>query len=152
MEPASQTWLAACIAGRVARILIVDDDADLALTLGDLLELHGHATRTAFNGEEALQAMTTGDLPDVILLDVEMPVMDGPSMAYTLLVRDAGCELIPIVLSSGYADMELVAERIGTPYRVRKPCTVEELTSVIERALSERRAPRRASPPHEVRA
>ena len=128
----------------VAHILIVDDDADLALTLGEVLELHGHKATAAFNGEEGLQAMAR-ELPDVILLDVEMPVMDGPSMAYRLLVLDAGCERIPIVLSSGYADIDLVADRIGTPYRIRKPCTVEELLGVVERALVEGRAPRRPS-------
>lgn len=125
----------------MAHILIVDDDADLALTLGEVLELHGHRATAAFNGEEGLQAMAR-ELPDVILLDVEMPVMDGPSMAYRLLVLDAGGERIPIVLSSGYADIDLIADRIGTPYRIQKPCTVDELLRVVERALVERRAPR----------
>jgi CheY-like chemotaxis protein len=135
----------------VARILIVDDDADLALTVGEVLELLGHSIRVAYNGEEGLQAMA-GELPDVILLDVEMPVMDGPSMAYRLLVLDAGRELIPVVLSSGYADMELIADRIGTPYRVRKPCTVEELAAVIERAVREKRAPQKLATQQESHA
>lgn len=128
----------------MSEILIVDDDADLALTVGDVLELRGYSTRVAFNGEEGIQALAER-MPDLILLDVEMPVLDGPSMAYRLLVVDAGRELIPIILSSGYADIDLVADRIGTPYRISKPCQVDALVDVIERALRERRAPHPSS-------
>jgi CheY-like chemotaxis protein len=135
----------------MADILIVDDDADLALTLADVLELGGHTTRVGFNGEEGLQVVRE-HLPDVILLDIEMPVLDGPSMAYKLLVADAGKELIPIILSSGYADIDAIANRIGTPYRIGKPCTIEELANLIERAVSEKRAPHPPQPQQESRA
>jgi DNA-binding NtrC family response regulator len=128
-------------------VLIIDDDADLARTLSDLLQLQGNTVRVAFNGEEGLSAIAA-HAPDVLVLDIEMPVLDGPSTAYQLLVQDAGRELIPIVLSSGYDDIDRVAARIGTPYRVKKPCSLEALESTLERASREKRAP---APPESFR-
>ncbi len=127
----------------MADVLIVDDDVDLATTLGEVLHSEGHRTRVAFNGLEGLAAMEEW-LPDVLLLDVEMPVLDGPSMAYRMLVHDAGRERVPIIVSSGYADIDAVAERIGTPYRIQKPCSLEALRRVVARAATERHPPRPA--------
>ena len=126
--------------GTVGDILIVEDDAELAVTLADLLALRGHTTRVAFDGREGLRAMEDR-LPDLILLDIEMPVLDGPGMAHAALTRDAGRELIPIILSSGYADIDAIAERIGTPYRIPKPCSLNALTKLVDLALTERRPP-----------
>lgn len=135
----------------MADVLIVDDDVDLALTVRDVLELGGHTVRTAFNGAEGLAA-TTERHPDVILLDVEMPVLDGPSMAYEMLVHDAGQERIPIVLSSGYSEIDTIARQIGTPYIVRKPCSIQALTETLERAARERCAPRPKERPRPAEA
>ncbi len=121
-------------------ILIVDDDTDLATTLGEVLEASGHTVRVAFDGAQGLAAMDER-LPDLILLDVEMPILDGPGMAYRILARDAGRELVPIVVSSGYAEIDAVAARIGTPYNLRKPCSLDVLNATIERAFREKRAP-----------
>ena len=134
----------------MADILIVEDDAELAATLAELLGLEGHTTRTAFDGREGLRTMED-HLPDLILLDIEMPVMDGPGMAYAALAADAGRELIPIILSSGYGDLDLVADRVGTPYRIAKPCSLSALTSLVDRALTERRPPRPAAESSEQR-
>ncbi|MBX3192128.1 MAG: response regulator [Labilithrix sp.] len=127
-------------------ILIVEDDADLATTIGALLESYGHTVRIAFNGEEGLHALDER-LPDLILLDIEMPVIDGPAMAYEAMVQNAGKQLVPIIVSSGYADLDAIADRIGTPYRIAKPCSLPRLTSLVERATSERRPPHPAQKP-----
>ncbi len=134
----------------MADVLVVDDDVDLAHTMGEVIEAMGHQVRLAFNGSEGLAAIATKK-PDVLLLDLEMPVLDGPSMALELLVHDAGLELIPIVLASGYAELEVVAESIGTPYYVMKPCSIRTLADIIERAFRERCPPRhRGRRPHEA--
>lgn len=122
-------------------VLIVDDDADLASVTAEVLSAIGYAVRTASNGVEAL-ASVAERRPDVIVSDVEMPVLDGPAMAFELNQRDAGSELIPIVLSSGYAELATVAESLGTPYFLKKPCSLDELTFAIERARAERAPPR----------
>ena len=58
-------------------VLIVEDDADLREMMAQLLSLEGFQTSTVSNGREALQYLAGGDKPEVILLDLMMPVMDG---------------------------------------------------------------------------
>ena len=65
------------------RILVVDDNYDVAATMSMLLELVGHTTGTAHNGREAVTAATR-DRYDVVLLDLNMPIMDGFTAAGVL--------------------------------------------------------------------
>ena len=58
-------------------VLIVEDDADLREMMAQLLTLEGFKAATVSNGREALQYLEGGEAPDVILLDLMMPVMDG---------------------------------------------------------------------------
>ena len=71
-----------------------------------------------------------------------MPILDGPGMAYRMLVEDCGRETIPIVLLSGTMDLAAVARRVGTSYTLPKPCDPERLLGMIEKALTERTPPR----------
>jgi two-component system, NtrC family, C4-dicarboxylate transport response regulator DctD len=126
----------------MADILIVDDDVDLASTMSDLLVLAGgHEVRTAHDGHEGL-AQVDARFPDLILLDIEMPHLDGPGMAYVLLIKNCGRQHIPIVLVSGYLDLPRIAERVGTPYALAKPCSPATLLDMVDRALTERIPPR----------
>lgn len=122
-------------------VLIVDDDVDVAEIVQQLLEGEGYDVRIAENGEEGLKQLEA-ELPEVVLLDVEMPVMDGPGMAYRMFVRDAGMDKIPIVLSSGAEYAPAIAREIGTPYVLAKPYEFRALSEVLQRALSERTVPR----------
>jgi DNA-binding NtrC family response regulator len=124
----------------MADLLVVDDDLDLADMYSDILSWKGHAVRLARNGEEGL-AQIRKAFPDLILCDVEMPLLTGPEMAYRMFLRDAGQEKIPILLTSGVRDLWSVAEQVGTPYFLAKPFTVERLLAMVERALTERTAP-----------
>ncbi len=125
----------------MADLLIVDDDEDLSSLLAEVLEDRGHQVRVARDGRQGLWCVEQ-QKPDVVLLDVEMPVLDGPGMAYGLFISDLGRELIPIVLLSGAAQLARLAGRIGTPYFLSKPYPLEVLFDVLHRALTER------SPPH----
>lgn len=124
----------------MAEILLVDDDVSLAETVRDILCDLGHRVRVAHDGQAGLAELDKG-LPDLLLLDIEMPVLDGPGMAYEMLIHDAGRERIPIVLVSGYVGLREVADRIGTPYAAGKPCGLDELLGLVERALRERAVP-----------
>jgi CheY-like chemotaxis protein len=124
----------------MADLLVVDDDLDMADVCSEVLRWRGHTVRLARNGEEGLAEISKG-FPDLIVCDVEMPILTGPEMAYRMLLRDAGQEKIPILLSSGVQDLWSVAEQVGTPYFLAKPFTVESLVAMVERALAERIPP-----------
>jgi len=128
----------------MARLVIVDDDTDMADLLAQVLRGEGHDVRVANDGAEGLE-LVHADPPDAILLDVEMPVMTGPDMSLALLVRDCGLENIPVVLCSGVLDLEHVAANVGTPYFLPKPCPLDTLDRVLATALVERKAPHPAA-------
>ncbi|MCL2469772.1 MAG: PAS domain S-box protein [Alphaproteobacteria bacterium] len=71
---------------RKLRLLIVDDEVELAQTLADLLEPEGYETDLAANGQVALDKLKAGSF-DLIISDLRMPVMDGPTM-YAILAKD----------------------------------------------------------------
>lgn len=128
----------------MANVLIVDDDFDIAEALGELLRARGYGVIAARSGEEALRSLRTPPLPDAVILDVEMPLLDGPGVAHRMLLHDAGQEKIPIVLVSGHAELLQIATRMGTPYFLRKPCGIADILGVLQRALAERVAPMHA--------
>ncbi|HEX7978415.1 MAG TPA: GAF domain-containing protein [Gemmatimonadaceae bacterium] len=92
------------------QVLIVDDDDDLRRTLDRLLRLHGYATVTAKNGQEALDYLGRGERPSVILLDLAMPVMDGWSVLEARRQRP-DLQSIPVIVMSG---QDSVSTRVAT--------------------------------------
>jgi CheY-like chemotaxis protein len=128
----------------MANLLIVDDDVDSAEALVMVMESQGHVVRVAYNGVEGME-LAEAQSPDLVLLDVEMPVMDGPAMALAMLVHNLGLESIPVILLSGVVNLDSMAARVGTPYFLGKPFRLSELVAVVRRALVERIAPHRAS-------
>jgi CheY-like chemotaxis protein len=127
----------------MANVLIVDDDSDTVVLSTKLLESAGHRVQSGCNGQEGLKALSEGPLPDCVLLDVEMPVLDGPEMAHEMLLHDAGEEAIPILLVSARMDLPQLARRMGTPYFLAKASADygKALLTIVERAVRERRRP-----------
>jgi DNA-binding response OmpR family regulator len=124
----------------MADLILVDDDTDVRDALRDCLALQGHDVRVAGDGLAGLELLRER-LPELALLDVEMPQLTGPEMAYRMFVDDCGREKIPIVFLSGAVDLHLIAARVGTAYYLPKPFTVRALKQVIGRALRERVPP-----------
>ncbi len=122
-------------------ILLVEDDKDLAWTLEQLLCVDGYEVRVVSNGEEALRFLVQ-KLPDLVITDIEMPILDGEGLAYRMIIEDCGKEKIPIVIVSGFPELGNVAKRIGTPYFISKPYNLESLLTLINRALVERIPPK----------
>jgi CheY-like chemotaxis protein len=89
-------------AARLLRVLIVDDDRDTCESLGWLVRLWGHAGRQAHGGAAALRA-AAAEPPDVILLDVEMPVVHGFAVARQLRVENPSRQPL-IIAITGRAD------------------------------------------------
>src|SRR5690349_15173842 len=127
-------------------VLVVDDDADLAWITAEILAAPGWQVRLAADGEEGLSMLRTTP-PDAVILDVEMPILDGPAVAARMIVEDLGLEKIPVVLVSGVVDLEDVARDVGTPYFVCKPFDIDRLVDVVRLALEERRPPKPARAP-----
>jgi CheY-like chemotaxis protein len=127
----------------MANVLIVDDNEEIAECLECLLKLEGHDVRVASHGEHGLLALTSR-LPDLVILDVDMPILDGPGMAYRMFVDDCGREKIPIVLASAELRLPEIAARVGTPYYLGKPFDPTELMTLVNRALAEGTPPRPA--------
>jgi CheY-like chemotaxis protein len=125
----------------VADILIVDDDVDLADLLEEALVDHGFHTRRAHNGAQGLAELEKA-IPDAIVLDVEMPVLDGPALAMKMWLHDVGFEDVPIVLVSGAVGLRDIAAQVGTPYYLPKPYTLEAVTTLTDRAVAEHEAPK----------
>jgi CheY-like chemotaxis protein len=91
-----------CAALRAAsmKILIADDEPDVRSTLKMLLETRGHSVNTAENGREAVDAAVESP-PDVILMDIRMPVMDGIT-ATRLLRAHPETQAVPVICVSAY--------------------------------------------------
>jgi X-X-X-Leu-X-X-Gly heptad repeat protein len=124
----------------MAELVVVDDDADVADSLADILRDEGHVVRIAHDGKQGL-ALLSERLPDAVLLDVEMPVLTGPQMAIRMFLDDCGEEEIPVVLLSGVRDLVAIAARVNTPYFLSKPFAVDEMLRLLGRALLERVPP-----------
>jgi DNA-binding response OmpR family regulator len=123
-----------------ADILVVDDDVDTADALADVLQVEGHRVRVGYDGEQALRLLQER-LPDLVLLDVEMPNLDGPGLAFQMILRDCGQELIPVAFLSGVQDLRQIAAQVGTPYFLQKPYRYEHVMTLVSKALRERSAP-----------
>jgi CheY-like chemotaxis protein len=84
----------------VSRVLIVDDNRDTADTTAMLLRMHGYDVAVAYDGKSALQTAKGYD-PDVVLLDLSLPDIDGYAVAAGL--RRSGLDRASLVAVSGYA-------------------------------------------------
>jgi CheY-like chemotaxis protein len=85
-------------------VLIVEDDADLRDMMAQMLSLEGFETATAANGQEALEYLHATANPEVILLDLMMPVMDGWAFVEECH-RKSFCTDVPIVVTSASHDL-----------------------------------------------
>lgn len=124
----------------MAELLVVDDNRDFADLLAIMLGGLGHAVRVASDGRIGL-ALAEQSCPDLVILDIEMPNLDGPGMAAELRARGEPLASVPIILLSGSTGIAEVAARLGTPYYLTKPCDFGQLRALLGRALNERLAP-----------
>ncbi len=124
------------------RILVVDDEEEIRRVVGRALASRDYAVETAANGEEALAAVRTFD-PDLVVLDLNMPVMDGLTFSRELRTWSQ----VPVLVLSVREDEadKVAALDLGADDYLTKPFGVDELMARVRALL--RRASAQGAPP-----
>ena len=120
------------------KLLFVEDDVSFAFIVKGSLELTGiYEVETAFNGKEGLDSYYSFN-PDVIVADIEMPVMDGMEMIAKIRKND---EIIPILFATGYTNARHVLDgyKLNVDNFIKKPFLPEELGAHIQAVLKRSR-------------
>jgi CheY-like chemotaxis protein len=114
-------------------ILVVDDSADTQVLMKVILESNGYLVNCTSNGREALSALRLLDkLPDLIFLDMQMPVMDGRELqAY--LKKDARLKSIPVVVMTGEDRSTKPKKEVSASAILTKPLNLKAIVSVAKR-------------------
>ena len=117
------------------RLLVVDDNVDAAQSLSILLRLHGHTVRTAHGGEEAL-ALVEAEVPDLVLLDIGMPGMNGYEVARRLREHH-GSDRLTIVALTGWGQEQdrRRSKEAGFDHHLTKPVELATLRSMIAESM-----------------
>jgi len=115
-------------------ILVVDDEPDIRQLVGDILEDEGYEVALAENGAQA-RAMYKERRPDLVLLDIWMPDIDGISLLKEW--QQEGESFAPVIMMSGHGTVETAVEatRLGAYDFLEKPLSFAKLLLTVERAL-----------------
>jgi DNA-binding response OmpR family regulator len=113
-------------------ILIVDDTPENLYVLGDLLEQHGFEVRVAANGPEALENATANPPPDLILLDIMMPDMDGYEVCRRLKAEERS-RTIPVIFITALTETveKVKGLKVGGLDYITKPFAAEEVLARV---------------------
>src|ERR1041385_1781491 len=121
----------------MARVLVVDDEKDVVELVKFLLERDGHQVIEAYNGREALER-AYAEHPDLIILDIMMPEMDG----YTVnarLTESEGPRRIPVIILTAKGQMRDVFEMASNvAFYMEKPFAPKHLRKKIQDVLRKR--------------
>jgi CheY-like chemotaxis protein len=127
------------IIGRL--VLVVDDDPDVRLLTENLLTAHGYEVVLAVHGKDAIQRLRNQCSPDLIVLDLNMPVMDGWNFrAEQRYLTDATRAATPVLVMSAEDDAETHAEQLRAVGVIRKPFDPDDLLEAISAAIGSQNA------------
>ena len=115
------------------RVLIVDDEEGFRDGVADLLGMEGYEVSVARDGVEAVRKLPEFR-PDIILLDLRMPDLDGESFLRGIEGLPAS-KKVPVVLISAKEDLPAIASRTGAAGYLSKPFEAPQLLSLLERVL-----------------
>ncbi len=113
-------------------VLVVDDAREVAEATASMLALMGYETRVAYDGRQAIAAVSQLR-PDVVLLDLNMPAVDGFEAAQAIRALDPGRPPMIVALSAlTHLNSAATLEACGFDHYMTKPADVERLTALIE--------------------
>jgi CheY-like chemotaxis protein len=114
------------------RVMVVEDDDDIRESLVDILADQGYVVTGACDGRDALDKLgAASERPCVIVLDLMMPVMDGPGFRQQQL-RDPALSDIPVVVISACRDIDESSKDMGAKAMLKKPLKVKDLLKVLQ--------------------
>ena len=118
-------------------IMVVDDNPDIVTIVKTILEVKGYGVQSAFSGQEVFNLLSE-QKPDLIILDIMMPQMDGLEVL-TRLKEDPGTATIPVILLTAKVQYEdvLGGYKMGADYYITKPFTSTQLINGINLLLGE---------------
>lgn len=123
-----------------ARILMAEDEEDIAFLIRFLLEHAGFAVDHAPDGRAALARIETDDTPDLALIDIMLPYHDGLDLLERLRARDAWREVPVLILTAKAREADIVrALELGADDYVTKPFQPDELLARIRRFARKKR-------------
>ncbi len=122
------------VASDDCEILVVDDDPSILATVSEILEFEGYQVQTATNGKEAISVLER-TCPQLVLLDMRMPVLDGWGVAREIEQRDLRqrCETLKILVMTAARDARAWATEIRADGYVPKPFELDQLLGEVER-------------------
>lgn len=120
----------------MARLLVVDDDPGIGSVLQEALELDGHSVVTACNGLVAMGYLSCDPLPDIVLADVMMPVMNGKELIRRIRATPRTADL-PVILITGASQGSKEFPDPGTyDALIPKPFDIWDVTDCINSILT----------------
>jgi DNA-binding response OmpR family regulator len=117
----------------VSTILIVDDEFGIAEVLESFLTDAGHRVSIAINGRQGLQRLAAAK-PDLVLLDIMMPILDGPGMLRAM-VADPATKAIPVLIMSSLPEATVAGMCSGYAGILRKPFRMQAVFQAITNVL-----------------
>lgn len=118
----------------MARILVVEDEVLVAMTLCDILQEQGHEILHAVNGGAALAALEL-QRPDLVITDYRMPRLNGAELIDTIR-RDPRWSALPVLMVSAYAAPDSGATPQPAEAFIQKPFTEQALVAAVDALLS----------------
>ena len=121
----------------MTRVLVVEDEIHIQRLIKLILEKQGYQVEIAGSGEDALQYLKSGDRPDLILLDILMPGIDGLQVLRTVKAS-AEYQDIPVIMLTALAQETVVLKGIelGAQDYLRKPFHPQELVKRVSKQLT----------------
>ena len=115
------------------KVLLADDEPDIVEMMAKKVGEAGYATVIAYDGEDAWRKIQS-ELPDVVLLDVNMPNMSGFDVLRTLRLQASAQKWIPVVIISARSELQDLQKgfELEADHYLTKPCSIEDVLKAIK--------------------